>query len=98
GQAAGAEAGGIAAVGDDPQRWLVRAAGRDRVEPVQRPVELLQRGPGELTFGHRVVLAVAQEQVTGGAKGGGGRRRVWLGHGVIVAGPARRDQAALAPA
>jgi hypothetical protein len=80
GQLAVAEAGGGVAVGHDPQCGPVGVLGRDHIEPVQRPVELLQRGPGELTSGRRVVVAVPQQQVTGGPEGG--RRRVWLSHGV----------------
>jgi hypothetical protein len=46
--------------------------GRDLVEPVQRPVELLQVRPAELGPGRVVVLAVVQQQVTSSPEGGSG--------------------------
>ena len=47
-------------VADDPQRGPVRVLGRDHVEPVERPVELVQRGPGERAPRRVVVVAVAR--------------------------------------
>jgi hypothetical protein len=49
------------AVADDPQRGPVRVLGRDHVEPVQRPVELAELGPGELAPRGFVVGPVGQE-------------------------------------
>ncbi len=71
---------GRAALGDHPQRLLAGVLGRDHVEPVQRPVELVKLRPGELADGRVVVLAVAQQQVSGGAEGGRRWRR--LRHGL----------------
>ena len=59
-------------VADHPQRDPVGMLGRDRVEPVEGPVELVQLRPAELGPGRVVVLAVVQQQVTGRAEGGEG--------------------------
>ena len=50
-------------VADDPQRGPVRMLGRDHVEPVERPVELAEFGPGELAPRGFVVVPVAKQQV-----------------------------------
>ncbi|EGJ73920.1 putative acetyl-CoA synthetase [Streptomyces sp. Tu6071] len=55
---------------DDVERGALVALG-DPVEPVERPVEQLGAGPREAGVGRRVVLAVAEEEVAGGAEGGG---------------------------
>ena len=74
---------GLRAVGlDDPQRRLGVLVGDD-VEPVQRPVEVLQVGPLERLAGALVVGARRQEGVAGGAEG------------LAVAGVAGRAQAAV---
>ncbi len=74
--------GGLAApvvLLDDPQGRVVVALGLD-VEPVQRPVPLVQLGPGEAGPGGVVVLGVRLQEVAGGAEpfGGLGGER---GHG-----------------
>jgi hypothetical protein len=55
---------------DDPQRGRVVALG-DRVEPVQRPVELVQLGPLEARVRRGVVRAVCQQEVSGRPETGG---------------------------
>ena len=50
-------------VGDDPQRGPVRMLARDHVEPVERPVELVEFGPGELAPRGFVVVPVAEQQI-----------------------------------
>ncbi len=50
---------------DDPEGGRV-VAGRDHVEPVERPVELAQLGPPELLDRRVVLLAVRQQEVACG--------------------------------
>ena len=50
-------------VADHPQREPVRVLGGDHVEPVERPVELVQRRPGEAGRGRGVVGPVGEQQV-----------------------------------
>ncbi len=93
GHLAVADPGGRVPVGHDAQRVAVRVLGRDHVEPVQGPVELIQLRPGELGQRGRVVRTVAQQKVPGVAEDlrGGGR----VGHEAIVAvGPRRWNEAA----
>ena len=61
---------GVPVVGQDPQRGPVRVLGRDHVEPVERPVELAEFGPGELAPRGLVVVSIAKQQVPCRAEGG----------------------------
>ena len=68
-----------AVVADDPQRGGLVVA-RDRVEVIERPVELAQHGPAELADRGGLVGAQAQQQVARGVEGlerGHGRRCSW---------------------
>ena len=72
----------------EPSGSTIHSAGlgvlaRDDVEPVQRPIEVLQVGPLERLAGALVVGARRQEGVAGGAEG------------LAVAGAAGRAQAAV---
>ncbi|MCY1350237.1 hypothetical protein D9M69_364650 [compost metagenome] len=53
---------------DDPQRRCLVAPGQ-RIEVVQRPVELAQLRPAEVARGGGVVAAVGQQEVAGGQEG-----------------------------
>jgi hypothetical protein len=66
-------------VADHAQREPVGMLGRDHVEPVERPVELVKRGPGEPGHGRGVLGPVGDQQVTRRAeraRAGSGRRGV----------------------
>ena len=80
----------VPVVADDPQRGPVRVLGGDHVEPVERPVELVKLGPGELPPGGFVVVPVAKQQVPRGPEGG--RRCGRVGHLPIVAAPRRERE------
>jgi hypothetical protein len=53
-----------AVVADYAQRQPFGMLGGDHVEPVERPVELVERGPGEAGHGRVVVGPVGKQQVT----------------------------------
>src|SRR5690242_13079523 len=72
-----------AALVDKPQCRLPVAA-RERVEMVERPIEALEFRPAELAIGGVVILAIPQQEVTGGTEGrgiGGGHGRSSPGRG-----------------
>ncbi len=55
--------GGLGAVLLDDAQGRAVVPGRDGVEPVERPVEVLGPGPGETLVGRRIVLAMCQQEI-----------------------------------